>query len=165
MQHCIFPRTFLADALYCAHFAVLLHRIGTPLFYRQYFDILAEGLPRCRRWRPPENEAARLGFFPARKPRCRPAHAGRKPATECVAPTCPACVSFGSCASKDHARVVSQSHLRVLAKAFSSLESKEALELKNALVVLSKIVHVFPAIHRGQGPGAQGGDAEGEGGT
>src|SRR5690348_9148362 len=65
LQYCIFPRCVYSstDAIYCAKFIHLLHKIGTPCFSTlQYYDKVLRDITLalfcCT-----ENEASRLGRF------------------------------------------------------------------------------------------------------
>jgi len=156
LQTMIFPRcVFTAvDALYCAKFVNLLHSIGTPYFSTlQYYDKVLRNIPyilfSCT-----ENEASRLGRFLNETLRVL----ARWRSSETIySEECGSVPGFSTQFAKpDSARATYQEFMAVnatwqsvLAKAFTTcLSSSEYLEIRNALIVLIKIVKVFPVWKR-----------------
>eukprot|EP01103_Thecamoeba_quadrilineata_P015330 TRINITY_DN480_c0_g2_i3.p1 TRINITY_DN480_c0_g2~~TRINITY_DN480_c0_g2_i3.p1 ORF type:complete len:1658 (-),score=455.84 TRINITY_DN480_c0_g2_i3:20-4993(-) len=155
LQICIFPRCVFTslDSIYCAKFVDVLHRIGTPFFSTlQYYDKVFKDITHlllcCT-----ENEASRLGRFLCETlsitARWRDEKTYEK---ECL------CLpGFSTSFSKpDSSKASFQDFVRVnfkwhcqLARSFMNcLESKEYMEIRNSLIVLTKLVKLFPVLKR-----------------
>ncbi|KAG0540719.1 hypothetical protein BDA96_03G433200 [Sorghum bicolor] len=157
LQRCIFPRCVFSmqDAVYCATFVQTLHSLGTPFFNTvNHIDVLV-----CKTLQPmicccTEFEAGRLGRF---------FHDTLKMAYYWKSDES---VYERECANKpgfavyfrypNSQRVSYSQFVRVhwkwssrITKALNQcMESKEYMEIRNALIVLTKISSVFPVIRK-----------------
>ena len=156
LQHCIFPRCVFspADAVYCAKFVQQTHAQGTPYFSTlQYYDKLLRDLSThifcCT-----ERQAANLGRFLKESLQLL---MHWKSSEQVFAAECAKlpgfAVSFQTPSGKkasyeDYVRVVFKWYCKILKSIMSCLESKEYMEVRNALHVLTRIVDVFPVMKR-----------------
>nr|CAB3479237.1 unnamed protein product [Digitaria exilis] len=157
LQRCIFPRCVFStqDAVYCATFVQTLHSLGTPFFNTvNHIDVLV-----CKTLQPmicccTEFEAGRLGRF---------FHDTLKMAYYWKSDES---VYERECGNKpgfavyfrypNSQRVSYSQFVRVhwkwssrITKALNQcMESKEYMEIRNALIVLTKISSVFPVIRK-----------------
>jgi THO complex subunit 2 len=157
LQRCIFPRCVFStqDAVYCATFVQTLHSLGTPFFNTvNHIDVLV-----CKTLQPmicccTEFEAGRLGRF---------LHDTLKMAYYWKSDES---VYERECGNKpgfavyfrypNSQRVSYSQFVRVhwkwssrITKALNQcMESKEYMEIRNALIVLTKISNVFPVIRK-----------------
>ncbi|TVU36042.1 hypothetical protein EJB05_17953 [Eragrostis curvula] len=157
LQRCIYPRCVFSmqDAVYCATFVQTLHSLGTPFFNTvNHIDALV-----CRTLQPmicccTEFEAGRLGRF---------LHDTLKIAYYWKSDES---VYERECGNKpgfavyfrhpDSQRVSYTQFIRVhwkwssrITKALNQcMESKEYMEIRNALIVLTKISSVFPVLRK-----------------
>ncbi|XP_057851341.2 THO complex subunit 2 isoform X2 [Cryptomeria japonica] len=122
LQRCIFPRCVLSmpDAVYCAKFVHTLHSLGTPFFNTvNHIDVLI-----CKALPPmicccTENEAGRLGRF---------LHETLKMAY--------------------YWKVHWKWSGRITRLLIQCLESNEYMDIRNALIILTKISSVFPVTRK-----------------
>ncbi|CAO2181939.1 unnamed protein product [Urochloa humidicola] len=157
LQRCIFPRCVFSsqDAVYCATFVQTLHSLGTPFFNTvNHIDVLV-----CKTLQPmicccTEFEAGRLGrFF---HDTLKMAYYWKSDESvyerECVNKP-----GFAVYFRYPNSQRVSYSQfVRVhwkwssrITKALNQcMESKEYMEIRNALIVLTKISSVFPVIRK-----------------
>lgn len=156
LQTCVFPRCkfSVTDALYCARFVHILHKIGTPYFSTlQYFEKVTKDVASmvfaCT-----ENEANRLGIFLSETLSLLHHWRSDKKVYERECEPKPGfSVSFSNPESAratyaEFAKVSFKWHCRLVKSFVTCLESKEYLEIRNALIVLSKVVAHFPILKR-----------------
>jgi len=157
LQTCVLPRCSFtnADALYCAKFVEIMHKMGTPYFSTlQYYDKTLKDLHQLV-FRCTQHEAGRLGRF---------LHETLKTldrwrsSEQIYLRECSSLPGFGTsflvsantkrASYSDFVRVNFKWHSR-LAKGFiQCLQSKDFMEIRNALVVLTKLAGVFPVIKK-----------------
>ncbi|XP_044359663.1 THO complex subunit 2 isoform X2 [Triticum aestivum] len=122
LQRCIYPRCVLSmqDAVYCATFVQMMHSLGTPFFNTvNHIDVFI-----CKTLQPmicccTEYEAGRLGRF---------LHETLKMAY--------------------HWKVHWKWSGRITKVLNQCMESKEYMEIRNALIVLTKITSIFPVMRK-----------------
>ncbi|KQK15800.1 THO complex subunit 2 isoform X3 [Brachypodium distachyon] len=122
LQRCVYPRCVLSmqDAVYCATFVQTMHSLGTPFFNTvNHIDVFI-----CKTLQPmicccTEYEAGRLGRF---------LHETLKMAY--------------------HWKVHWKWSGRITKVLNQCMESKEYMEIRNALIVLTKITSIFPVIRK-----------------
>ncbi|KAH3759032.1 THO2 protein [Pelomyxa schiedti] len=155
LQHCIFPRCMwsVTDAVFCAKFVQILHNIGTPNFLTlQYFHMVLKdvtGFLYCCT----EGEAARIGCFV--RETLHLVERWRMSSDEVYQKECynqPGFENDSQPPTKhpkaDYDKACFSWHV-VLTLAFTTLlESEEYMEVRNGLIVLTKIVSVFPILKR-----------------
>jgi THO complex subunit 2 len=176
IQDCVLPRCMFSapDALYCAKFAHLLHTLQTPSFSMlQYFDKALKDLPislLCMT----EYESVRMGRF-LRETLVLLEHFRSSPAV--YAKECGDNTTFCTNVSNPQVRIRQMNanfttnvqlklqsskatydvflkvhsiwHTKLLKLFLVCLDSKEYMEVRNALMVLTKIVEVFPTFKKG----------------
>lgn len=157
LQRCIFPRCVFStqDAVYCATFVQTLHSLGTPFFNTvNHIDVLV-----CKTLQPmicccTEFEAGRLGrFF---HDTLKMAYYWKSDESvyerECVNKP-----GFAVYFRYPNSQRVSYSQFvrvhwkwssRITKVLNQCMESKEYMEIRNALIVLTKISSVFPVIRK-----------------
>ena len=155
LQHCIFPRCVFspADAVFCAKFVAQTHAQGTPYFSTlQYYDKLLRDISVhifcCT-----ERQAANLGRFLKESLQLL---LHWKSSEAIYADECASKPGFSVSFTKaegtnkqkasyeDFVKVVFKWYCKILKSLMSCLESKEYMEVRNALHVLTRIVDVFP---------------------
>ncbi|KAJ4810092.1 THO complex subunit 2 [Rhynchospora pubera] len=157
LQRCVFPRSICSatDAAYCAAFVRMLHSLGTPFFNTlQHIDLLI-----CKLLQPmicccTELEAGRFGRFLCET--LKMAYDWKKDESV-YERECANMPGFALYYKFPHSQRVSfpgfvrvhfkwsQKITRVLVQC---LESTEYMEIRNALIVLTKISSVFPVMRK-----------------
>lgn len=154
LQHCIFPRcVFTApDASYCIRFCEMMHNnsvsnFSTLHFLSTVFDSIHGVLFKCT-----EAEASRFGRFLLE---LFTMMEGWRVDSDVYKHKCAErrgfCIDFGNPSSKkagfkDYLAVLFKWHQKLARAVVASLDSTEYLEKRNALIVLTKLVKVFPRI-------------------
>jgi len=154
LQACVFPRcTFTAsDSIYCLKFFEMMHNnsvtnFSTLHFLSTIFDSLHGVLFKCT-----ETEAGRFGRFLLELftllEKWRVDSAGYK---DKVASKRGFAINFEDSSSKkathkEYLAVLFKWHQKLARSVVASLDSSEYLEKRNALMVLIKLVKVFPRI-------------------
>jgi THO complex subunit 2 len=155
LQTCVFPRAVISpeDALYTAKFFALLHSRELAFFSSiQYYDKVSRELTPTI-YCSTEREASNLGIFFRETLRVLVGwyRDKRLYAKECDKPGF--CVNFSDPSSKrasyeEYRRVFTRWHDKISKLFLTRLQSTEYMDLRNTLVVLTKIVDVFPATIR-----------------
>ena len=156
VEQCVFPRCVFshADAMYCARFVERLHLLDTPYFatvqhYNLTLTVVAQLVFSCT-----EYEAGRLGKFLNETLTQLSVWKGDEATyeKECTAVS-GFNMKFADPSSKkvsyeEFVKLVYKWHLRIAKSFLSCLEGDNYLEIRNSLMVLTKVVKVFPAISR-----------------
>ncbi|XP_015792338.1 THO complex subunit 2 [Tetranychus urticae] len=155
LQHCLFPRSIFTatDALYCAKFVHLLHTIKTPNFstlicYDRIFGDISYTMSSCT-----ENEANHYGrFLCALQETVMRWHKDKLVfEKECAKypgfvtkffEKEPAHVDYES-----YRHVCHKWHYRLTKSFIVCLDSGDYVQIRNALIVLTKLITHFPAIN------------------
>jgi len=154
LQHCVYPRSVFTapDAAYCIKFIELLHNNATPNFSTLHFlstvfDSIHGVLFKCT-----EAEATRFGRFLLELFSLLESwRIDGNVYKEKVASKPGFCTKFDDPTSKkatfkEYLSVLFKWHQKLARAVVASLDSKEYLEKRNALLVLTKVVTVFPRI-------------------
>ncbi|CAH2033971.1 unnamed protein product [Thlaspi arvense] len=157
LQRCIFPRcTFsMADSVYCAMFVLMLHSLGTPFFNTvNHIDVLI-----CRTLQPmicccTESEVGRFGRFLFETLKIAYHWKSAESVYENECGNMPGFAVYYRYPNSP--RVTFAQFVRVHWKwsgkitrhLINCLESNEYMEIRNALIMLTKISTVFPATRK-----------------
>ncbi|XP_042502720.1 THO complex subunit 2-like isoform X2 [Macadamia integrifolia] len=157
LQRCIFPRCIfgMPDAVYCAKFVHTLHSLGTPFFNTvNHIDVLI-----CKTLQPmicccTEYEAGRLGRFLCETLKMAYHWKSDESIYECECGNMP---GFAVYYRYPNSQRVTYSQFikvhwkwsgRITRLLIQCLESTEYMEIRNALIVLTKISSVFPVTRK-----------------
>ncbi|XP_031624361.1 THO complex subunit 2 isoform X2 [Contarinia nasturtii] len=160
LQLCLFPRcTFTApDAMYCAKFVHLIHTLKTPNFstllcYDRIFCEIAYSVTSCT-----ENEATRYGrFLCAMLETVMRWHSSQATfEKECA--SYPGFVTkfriSNQCSADDHVgyenfrHVCHKWHYKITRSTVELLQSKDYMQIRNALIILMRILPNFPVLSK-----------------
>ncbi len=156
LQACVLPRAAasLPDAVFCARFVARMHSLGTPFFSTlQYYDRVLKDL-RQLVFAATEHEAAHLGRFLYET--LAQLAAWRRDESA-YARECASQPGFGSnfldrdsrrATYADFVAVSLKWHQKVVRSLVACLESKEYMEIRNALLVLTRVSRAFPATRK-----------------
>ena len=155
VEQCVFPRCVFshADAMYCARFVERLHLLDTPYFatvqhYNLTLTVVAQLVFSCT-----EYEAGRLGKFLNETLTQLSVWKGDEATYE---KECSAVRGFNlkyddsskKVSYEEFVKLVYKWHVRIAKSFLSCLEGDNYLEIRNSLMVLTKVVKVFPSISR-----------------
>ncbi|XP_074582550.1 THO complex subunit 2 [Curcuma longa] len=157
LQRCIFPRcTFsMPDAVYCANFVFTLHSLGTPYFNTvNHIDVLI-----CKTLQPmicccTEYEAGRLGRFLYETLKMAYHWKSDESIYENECGNMPGFAVYYRFPNSQRVtysqfvRVHFKWNTRITRLLVQCLESSEYMEIRNALIVLTKISNVFPVTRK-----------------
>ncbi|XP_042385261.1 THO complex subunit 2-like isoform X1 [Zingiber officinale] len=157
LQRCIFPRcTFsMQDAVYCANFVFTLHSLGTPYFNTvNHIDVLI-----CKTLQPmicccTEYEAGRLGRFLYETLKMAYHWKSDESIYENECGNMPGFAVYYRFPNSQRVtysqfvRVHFKWNTRITRLLVQCLESSEYMEIRNALIVLTKISNVFPVTRK-----------------
>jgi THO complex subunit 2 len=156
LQSCVLPRALMSpeDAIYTAKFFETLHKINTSHFSSlQFYDkLLKEVLPTI--YCSTENEAANLGIYLNETLRVLNKWSSERKTYAKECDKCGFSVNFadtekGKRANYDEYRkVYGRWQGKIAGVIIGCLNSKEYMEIRNTLIVLRKMVKVFPSSMR-----------------
>jgi len=156
LQTCVLPRccASLPDAVFCARFVARLHSLGTPYFSTlQYYDRLLKDL-RQLVFAATEHEAAALGRFLAET---LAQLAEWKKSEAVYTQECASRPGFGHnflepdskrASYADFVAVSFKWHSKLVRALAACLESSEFMEVRNALMVLTRLSKVYPVTRK-----------------
>ena len=156
LQTCVLPRcvSSLPDAVFCARFVARLHSLGTPYFSTlQYYDRLLKDL-RQLVFAATEHEAAALGRF---LHETLSQLAAWKKSEGVYTAECASRPGFGHnflepdskrASYADFVAVSFKWHSKLVRALASCLESPEFMEVRNALIVLTRVSKVYPVTRK-----------------
>jgi len=156
LQACVFPRCVFTpgDAVYCAKFVQHMHALGTPMFSTlQYYDKLLRDIS-VHTFCCTERQAKNLGsFLNASLAQLLHWKSHEDVYKEECAKLPGFSVSFADQNSKkatyeDYVKVVFKWYCKILKSLMQCLESKEYMEVRNALHVLTRTIAVFPRMKK-----------------
>ncbi|CAL9126100.1 unnamed protein product [Musa textilis] len=157
LQRCVFPRCVFSmpDAVYCANFVHTLHSLGTPYFNTvNHIDVLI-----CKTLQPmicccTEFEAGRLGRFLYETLKMAYHWKSDESIYECECGNMPGFAVYYRFPNSQRVtygqfiRVHWKWNTRITRLLVQCLESSEYMEIRNALIVLTKISSVFPVTRK-----------------
>ncbi|WOL00987.1 hypothetical protein Cni_G09700 [Canna indica] len=157
LQRCIFPRCIFSmpDAVYCANFVHTLHSLGTPYFNTvNHLDVLI-----CKTLQPmicscTEYEAGRLGRFLYETLKMAYHWKSDESIYECECGNMPGFAVYYRFPNSQRVtyfqfvKVHWKWNTRITRLLVQCLESTEYMEIRNALIMLTKISNVFPATRK-----------------
>ncbi|XP_065225591.1 THO complex subunit 2 isoform X3 [Planococcus citri] len=159
LQHCVFPRCIftMVDAMYCAKFIHVLHSLKTPNFstllcYDRLFCDIVYSVTLCT-----ENEARRYGGFLCAVLETVMRWHADKDTFELECATFPGFVTKFRVSNQyseanDHVgyenyrHVCHKWHYKITKALVVCLESKDYIQIRNALIILIKILPHFPTL-------------------
>ena len=156
LQTCVLPRcvSSLPDAVFCARFVARLHSLGTPYFSTlQYYDRLLKDL-RQLVFAATEHEAAALGRF---LHETLAQLAAWKKSEAVYSAECASRPGFGHnflepdskrASYADFVAVSFKWHSKLVRALAACLESPEFMEVRNALIVLTRVSKVYPVTRK-----------------